>query len=184
MGDLLHIVERGRQPLEIEAFLAREVGATRMTTPSAPPVAGGSLGADLAPPVRPESGSSAAAFERTFERRSGVHWREPQQPERLPRPSPEREVVVLFRDQAVDAEREVERTWFVTFGPWRRACGGYPACGPCLRIRLGLGQLHRQVRGPRGQHPPHVARLLAVQLGKHRVGERRPVRSAAIASPS
>ena len=44
MGDLLHIVERGKdQPLEIEEFLAREGYGDEDDDPTAPPVAGGSI---------------------------------------------------------------------------------------------------------------------------------------------
>jgi bacterioferritin B len=42
MGDLLHVVERGKdQPLEIEEFLAREGLGEETDDPTAPPVAGG-----------------------------------------------------------------------------------------------------------------------------------------------
>jgi ferritin len=44
MGDLLHVVERGReQPLEIEEFLAREGYGDEDDDPTAPPVAGGTV---------------------------------------------------------------------------------------------------------------------------------------------
>jgi ferritin len=42
MGDLLHVVERGKdQPLEIEEFLAREGLGEESDDPTAPPAAGG-----------------------------------------------------------------------------------------------------------------------------------------------
>jgi ferritin len=44
MGDLLHVVERGRdQPLEIEEFLAREGLGDDEDDPTSPPTAGGAL---------------------------------------------------------------------------------------------------------------------------------------------
>ena len=79
------------------------------------------------------------------------------------------EVVDVVGDQAVgEAKRGVDVVDDRATGLRERVVRA-PARRAAIAARLVLEQLDAQVLGAAGQHPPHRARLGAVEIGEHRV---------------
>jgi len=97
---------------------------------------------------------------------------EPCRPERLTRPRVERERVTVLRDQAV-LEPKLGANIVVHPATSRERVVSEPVGGSVLIVCAMLQQLHIEVVGATGEHPPHGSWLRSSELSEDRVREAR-----------